>query len=79
MDQLSLYNLTLHLSSPWFTSNVDLIAEQDIGYLTQITVVVKDKDTEGMTVQELKYPIIIKHFDNDPKVFQLVVTFAIVE
>ncbi len=34
MDQLSLYNQILQLSSPWFTSKVDLIEEQELVLVT---------------------------------------------
>ncbi len=34
MDQLSLYNQILQLSPPWFTSKVDLIADQELVLVT---------------------------------------------
>ena len=74
------------------TVNADLKSELNMdaqvgwnihnGTLTQITVIIPEKDTAGMTVQELKdltYPIVIKHFDEDPKVFKLTVSFVFVE
>lgn len=48
------------------------------GTLSQITVIIPDQNAGDRSVQELKdltYPIVRKHFEEDPLVYQLVVAF----
>ena len=52
------------------------------GTLAQVTVILPGHEAGEKTTNELKdlvYPIIRKHFEKEPQVFQLVVTFPIAQ